>query len=77
MTLKRDFIRRNVFDIKRSSCIFPLDIKNGSDFSIIFNNYWKRKNPNASIKLLLKIFNNKGKQCYNLNKKILDDHYDI
>ena len=76
-TLRADFqnIRRSYTN--RSSCIFPLNLKKGSDFCLSFLNYWKLKNNINDIKLNMRFYNEKGilKNIY--EEKINDNHNEI
>ena len=60
MSLKKDFEQRATWHSNRSSCIYPLDIKRGSDFAIAFLNYWKIKNKIKSLNVNLRFFDNNG-----------------
>ena len=59
-TLKQDFERRKKWINHRSSTIYPINIKNNSDFLLLFLNYWKLKNKINKLRCNLKFFNEEG-----------------
>ena len=61
-TLNQDFINRNKWLNFRASAIYPLDIKDRSDFLICFPNYWKIKNKIKNISCCIKLYNDKGQK---------------
>ena len=60
MSLKRDFENIKTWHTNRSSAVFPIDIKDNSDFAIVFINYWKLKNKIKDLKCNIRIFNQEG-----------------
>ena len=77
MSLKKDFEQRATWHSNRSSCIYPLDIKRGSDFAVAFLNYWKIKNKIKSLNINLRFFDNNGILQHIYSENIIKDHYEI
>ena len=77
MTLKKDFEKRATWYVNRSSCIYPLDLKKGSDFAIAFLNYWKLKNKINSLNVNLRFFDNNGTLKHIYSESITKDHYEL
>lgn len=76
-TLKHDFQKRSQWYTNRSSCIFPLDIKKGSDFCLSFLNYWKLKNNITNIILNMRFYDQEGNLKKIHTKTIIENHNEI
>ena len=77
MTLKQDFESRKTWHNNRSSTIFPIDIKDNSDFALVFINYWKIKNKIKNLKCNMRIFDQEGNilKLHQHNLKIHNEIY--
>ena len=76
-TLAADFNARNKWYNNRSSAVYPVDIKDKSDFILSFLNYWKLKNKLEKIQLRISIFNQNGTKKNEKKIEIVDKHYQI
>ena len=76
-TLKADFHKISKWYTNRSSCIFPIDIKRGSDFCLSFLNYWKLKNNIKDIKLNMRFYDENGILRNMYEQTIKDNHNEI
>lgn len=68
-TLKQDFINRSSWLNFKASTIYPLNIKNKSDFLICFPNYWKIKNKIKNMICCIKLYDNNG---HKISSKIVN-----
>jgi len=73
-TLKKDFDLRKNWYSNRSSCVFPLDLKKGSEFCLSFFNYWKQKNNIDDLKMNLRFYNERGQLKKIFSDYIISDH---
>jgi hypothetical protein len=72
--LKKDFELRKKWYSNRSSTIYPLDINKGSDFCLLFLNYWKLKNKINDLKMNLRFFDEKGNLITIYDTLIIKNH---
>ena len=75
-TLAKDFSERNEWQNNRSSAVYPLYIKDKSDFILTFINYWKMKNKINNVFIIISIFKEDGEK-YGQKKLHIKDHNEI
>lgn len=77
--LKDAFEARKYFFSNRSSCIFPVHLRPGTDLHIVYLNYWLLKNgiPTESLIINFRIFDETGFLALLETKKHIKNHNQV
>lgn len=74
--LKKDFESRKSFFANRSSAIFPLHLRSGTDLLLVFCNYWKIKSGISDLACNVRVYSNEGELALIDSFEVRDDHYE-
>lgn len=77
--LKAAFDARKLFFANRSSCVFPVLLRHGTDLHVVYLNYWTLKNGIARDKLAInfRIYDTKGNAVLKISKEMGKAHNQV